>query len=179
MMRVTTALKKKLGRTALAVVFCLLAITSAFALTGENQSFSLKNNGLKMFRPSATFKAIWIDYDVTEGKRDGMRIHLKFTTYAMKGVDGYLAIYFLDEDGNKLQDTNGRFNSSAGDVAVYYPIRPNFPTTDYNDLSVFMPYSELDLDDGEYNLQIDADVIYKNGGLIDHLTFKDIVYNQG
>jgi hypothetical protein len=165
---------------ALAAVFGLLTFTSVFALNNETHNFSLNNSkAKKLFSPSATFKAIWIDYDVTEGKRDGMRIHVKFTVYGMKNLDSYLAIYFLDENGDKLRDNNGRYNSSDGEVAVYYALKPGYATTDYDDLSVFMPYDELDLDDGNWDLRIDADVIYKRGGLIQHLTFKDINYKQG
>lgn len=177
-MNVSKSMRQTINQTVLAVFFCLLAFTTGFAVTETNR-FSLENNAKKMFKPSAAFKEMWIQYDVKEKGRNGMRIHVKFSVYNMKGMDGHLAIYFIDEDGNKLQDSNGKYNSTAGDVAVYYAIRPGFQTTDYDDLSVFMPYTELDLDDGDYNLKIDADVIYKNGGLVDHLTFKDIVYNQG
>ena len=62
----------------------------------------------KFFTASATFKDMWIDYDVTEENQDGMRIHVKFTVYEMKNLNSFLAIYFLDSDGNKLQDHNDR-----------------------------------------------------------------------
>jgi hypothetical protein len=177
-MNVSKLTKQTISRAVMVVVFCLLSFTAVFAST-ENNRFSLENNAKKLFKPTVTFKAIWIDYDVIEKKQNGMRIHLKFTVTGMRNVDSYLAIYFIDEDGNKLQDSNGKFNSTAGDVAVYFAMKPAYATTDYNDLSVFMPYSELDLEDGEYRLKIDADIIYKGGGLVEHLTFKDIDYSQG
>jgi hypothetical protein len=178
-MNVSKSIMQTINRTALAVVFCLLTLTSVFALTNETHNLSLNTNKVnKLFTPSATFKDIWIDYDVTEGGQDGMRIHVKFSVYQMKNLDSYLAIYFLDSNGDKLRDNNDKFNSSSGDVAVYFALKPGYATTDYSDLSVFMPYDELDLGAGKWNLRLDVDVIYKGGGLIQHLTYKDFEYTQ-
>ncbi len=178
-MNVSKSIMQNFKRAAVAFVFCLLTLTPAFALTNESHTLSLENKIKKSFKPSAAFKDIWVDYDVTEGRQDGMRIHVKFSVYDMKNLDSYLAIYFMDSDGNKLRDNNGKYNSSTGEVAVYFALKPGYATTDYDDLSVFMPYDELDLSDGNWDLKMDVDVIYKGGGLIDHLTFKDINYKQG
>lgn len=130
-------------------------------------------------RPSASFKNIWIDYDVTEGGQKGMRIHVKFTAYGMKNLNSYLAIYFMDDAGRTLKDNNDKFNSTSGDVAVYREITPAYDPAEYNDLTIFMPYSELDLADGNWDLTMDVKLIYKQGGLIQELTKKDFNYKQG
>jgi hypothetical protein len=130
-------------------------------------------------RPSASFKDIWVDYDVTESGQKGMRIHVKFTTYGMKNLNSYLAIYFMDDSGRTLKDNNDKFNSTSGDVAVYREITPAYDPADYSDLTVFMPYSELDLADGNWDLTMDVKLIYKQGGLIQELTKKDFNYKQG
>lgn len=129
--------------------------------------------------PSATFKEIWVDYGVTEGGQNGMRIHVKFTAYGMRNLDSYLAIYFMDEDGNYLKDNNNKFNSTSGDVAVYRDLRPGYDPAEYNDFTVFMPYSELDLPNGNWDLQMDVKLIYKAGGLISQLTKKSFNYKKG
>ena len=177
-MNVLKLTMQNFNRVTLAFAVCLLTLTSAFALTNENHNLPLNSQAKKLFKPSAVFKDIWIDYDVTEGRRDGMRVHVKFSVSGMKNLDSYLAIYFMDRDGNKLADNNDKFNSSDGDVAVYYALRPGYVTTEYKDLSVFMPYDELDLRRGDWKLRMDVDVIYKEGGLIQHLTFKDFDYTQ-
>jgi hypothetical protein len=127
---------------------------------------------------SATFEKVWLDYDVTEDDKKGMRIHLKFKTYSMKGMDAYVAIYFENENGDILKDKNDKFNSTAGDVAVYKSINPNYDPAVYDDLKIFMPYSELDLDPGKYNLTMDIKVIYKEGGTISKLTKYDFEYTK-
>ena len=129
--------------------------------------------------PSASFKELWVDYGVTEAGVTGMRIHVKFTAYGMKNLDSYLAIYFLDEDGNYLKDNNRKFTSSSGDVAVYRDLKPGYDPAEYADYSVFMPYSELDLPNGNWDLQMDVKLIYKAGGLISQLTKKAFNYKKG
>lgn len=147
-----------------------------------------ENNGLPgagIFRysnllpvPHATFSKQWIDYDVFEDGVKGMRIHIMFTAYEMKDLGSYAAIYFQDDLGNKLKDKNQKFNSTSGEVAVYKLLNPCCDVTDYKDLQVFMPYDELDLEPGSYNLTMDVDVIYKEGGMIQHLNYYDFEYTK-
>lgn len=131
-------------------------------------------------RPSAVFKDLWVDYDVTEGGQNGMRIHVKFTTYNMRNLNSYLAIYFLNSrTSSPLKDRNNKLASTSGDVAVYREMTPIYDATDFNDLTVFMPYDEFDLGDGNWDLEMDVKLIYKQGGLIQDLTRKKFNYKQG
>lgn len=128
--------------------------------------------------PRASFEKIWVDYDITEGGLKGMRIHVKFTVYDMLNIDAYLAIYFLynDEIGGAIRDKNQKFNSTAGDVAIYRSMKPLYNPAVFSDLNVFMPYNELDLDPGNYDLTMDVKLIYKEGGVIQKLTTYDFEY---
>ncbi len=127
---------------------------------------------------SAKFDRMWVDYGVTEGGKLGMRIHVKMTAYGMKNVDGYLAIYFSKKDGSKLYGNNTSYRSKEGQVAVYKSIKPGYDPADFNDLQIFMPYDEFNLTRGDYNLQMDADVIYEKGDLINHLTYYDFDFKK-
>jgi hypothetical protein len=127
---------------------------------------------------SAKLDRIWVDYDITEGGRKGMRIHTKFTVYGMKNVASYMAIYFETSDGKRLRDNNKSFYSTSGEVAVYKELQIGYDPGVYNDLAIFMPYEELDLEPGEYDLRMDVDLIYKSGGLIQHVTYEKFVYTQ-
>lgn len=136
------------------------------------------NAQAKATEPSAKFERIWIDYDVTEGGVMGMRIHTKFTVYDMKNVPSYLAIYFETRDGKRLPDKNKRFYSTDGEVALYKELQIDYNPGVYSDLAIFMPYAELDLAPGDYELRMDVDLIYKAGGLIQHLTFENFDYTK-
>ena len=130
--------------------------------------------------PRASFDKIWVDYDITEDGSKGMRIHVKFTTYEMLNTDAYLAIYFEydNEAATTLKDKNSKYNSTDGDVAVYKSIKPQYDPAVYDDLQLFMPYNELDLEAGKYNLIMDVKVIYKQGGAISKLTKYNFEYTS-
>ena len=150
-------------------------VTLFLGLIGPQANFTAlsKNDAT----PRAEFRSMSVDYDVYEATEKGMRIHVNFTTYDMKEIEGYLAIYFGDDNG-PLQDRNQAYYTTTGTVAVFRLIKPQYDIADYNDLTVFMPYTELDLDDGDYNLEMDVKVIYKEGGVISSLTTRSFEYKQ-
>ena len=126
-----------------------------------------------------TFEKQWMDYDVMENGVKGMRLHLKFTATGLKDSLATIAVYFeFDDSRGRLKDRNQKFNSSAGDVAVYRDIKPQYDPAAYADLTLFMPYSEFDLYPGSYFLKMDVDLIRPQGGLIQHLNFFKFDYTE-
>jgi hypothetical protein len=144
----------------------------AAATTATAQSGGSRNT------PSATFQRNWVEHDVTEQGKKGMRIHTAFKVYSMKGISGYLQIKFQKRDGTALKDNNGAFDDVEGNVAAFREITPGFEPTVYEDYAIFMPHEELDLPGGKYELRMDIDVIYENGELIQHLTFYNFDFTQ-
>jgi hypothetical protein len=135
-------------------------------------------NDRRSDQPSAKLEKLWVDYNVRENGRLGMRIHAKFSVYDLKGVDSQLAIYFEKADGTKLKSTARKFSSKDGQVAVFRALKPGFDDTVYSDLDVFMPYDELKLGRGKYDLKMDVDVIYESGEMIEHLGYHDFQYEK-
>jgi hypothetical protein len=127
---------------------------------------------------SAAYKNMWVDYDIEENGRWGMRIHLKFEVYNMKDTDGYVAIYFTKKDGSKLYTNNTSYSSKDGQVALYKSIRPEYTKAVYNDLVLFMPYQEFNLQPGKYDLKMEVNLIYKNGGIISPLASYNFLYEK-
>lgn len=134
--------------------------------------------GAPVNKITATFKDLWVDFDVYENDKKGMRIHTKFSVSSMKNTEGYLALYFEKKDGERLKSDNTNYRSSTGQLAVYKLINPSYDVTDYSDLAVFIPYSEFNLPLGRNDLKIDADLIYKAGGMIQHLKYFDFWINK-
>jgi hypothetical protein len=130
--------------------------------------------------PRAVFDTLWIEHNVTQDGVKGMLMHFKFTTYAMKDMDADVAVYFSYNDGSNkpLKDKNQKFFSSDGVVAVYRDIKPAYDVTNYDDLQVFMPMDEFDLEPGKYKLILDAKLIYPKGGLINYFTYYGFDYSK-
>jgi len=156
--------------------FFLFCVSTGLLATGNTG----KEKELMGFEPSAVFDSIWVDYDITENSTRGMRIHLQFSTYGMKDMDAYVAIYFEynDDLAGFLKDKNQKFTSTEGDVAVYKSIKPAYDPAVYKDLQLFMPYEELDLEPGMYDLTMDIKIIYKAGGIISKLTYHNFEYTK-
>ncbi|MEO7983319.1 MAG: hypothetical protein ABI688_04480, partial [Bacteroidota bacterium] len=138
------------------IILCLLSVVATIKIFAADPSANVLSTAVKPVTtgPGATFDSIWVDYDITEENVRGMRIHLGFSAYSMKDMEATVAIYFEynDDLAGFLKDKNKKFYSTEGDVAVYKDIKPGFDPAVYKDLQVFMPYSELDLEPGIYDL---------------------------
>lgn len=129
-------------------------------------------------KPVVNFDKLWVDYNVTEDDRKGLRIHTKFSVSNMLNIPGYLAVYFEKKNGDLLKTTNKQYSSNDGQVAVYRKITPGYSPAVYNDFAVFIPYSEFNLPYGDFDLKLDADLIYENGEMIQHLEIFDFVFKN-
>lgn len=128
--------------------------------------------------PRATIDRIWVDFNVQEGGKIGMRVHTAFTAYNLKGRQVYLALYFSKADGTPLKTSNARYATTSGQTAGFMLLEPAYDESYYKDVEIFIPYQEFNLAPGKYNLQIDASLIYKGGGLISHLDYYDFEYEK-
>lgn len=100
--------------------------------------------------PNGKIGRTWVDYDVSEGGRTGMRIHNKFWTYNLKDTECYLAVYFQKDDGTRLTSSDPTFKSPNGELASVKLLKPNYPNTVYEDITVFIPYGEFNVDPGKH-----------------------------
>ncbi len=146
--------------------------TSGTSTTKSNTS--KRNNN----RESAELQRMWVDYNVKENGVLGMRIHVKFKAYNMKDMRSYLGIYFEKRNGTPLKTKNKKFASTDGQVAIYRFITPAYDAAVYDDVELFMPYDELNLGRGKFDLTMSVDVIYEKGGLIEHLKDYDFIYEE-
>ncbi len=120
--------------------------------------------------PSASVDSIVIDHNITENNKTGMRISLKkLSISASKNTENYVAIYFEKKDRTKLKSSNASYQSQSGQAAAYQALNQVYDNSEWANLVLFVPYDAFGLDKGRHELQMDIDVIYKNGGLIKHL----------
>lgn len=175
-MNVSKTIMQNLTRAGLAFAVCLLTLTPALALTNQNHILSSNQALAAAFEPSAVFKSSRIEYNVTEDGRRGMRALVTFDVTGLKGVDTKLIIRVQKGD-NSFVMNQASYSNSEGQFEASTSIKPGYPTTEYEDLGVFIPYSELNLRKGDYNLRLDIDLGYENGDLIQHLTFKNFRFS--
>lgn len=98
-------------------------------------------------------------FEVVRDKREGMEIHVKFEATAMKGDSCMLVVWFYQQTGEPLKDSNGLFCSQgkARNVCAWQVFIPIYNEAIFKDLVVFIPYDELDLPhNGVHNLAFDV-----------------------
>ena len=89
---------------------------------------------------------IWADYDVTYGGRRGIMIHASVTVSECGSAQSeqVLMIYwFYYTDGKPVPGTSSEFADSGGNACVHESVDTPYPSTGYDDFSVFIPYDAL------------------------------------
>ncbi|MBS1797197.1 MAG: hypothetical protein JSS81_25450 [Acidobacteria bacterium] len=177
-MNVSKSIMRNLDRAVLAFAVCLLTLTPAFALTnGQHRLFS-GNELNALAKPTAVFNSCWIDYNVTESGVKGMRIHVNFEVTGLKGIDSKLVARVRNADGDYLMNEGSSYSNDSGELETSFEMKPGYPTTVYKDADMFLPYNEINIGKGVWNLELDIDVSYADGTLIQHLTFKEFEFTQ-
>ncbi len=104
------------------------------------------------------FSNVSTDFNVyaaedTDEEAQGMNILLDFKINNALNQEHLVAIYFYERDGEALEDSNKKFYTTTGKVAAIRKFTPKYERTVFTKYKVFMPYSELELDCGDYRLK--------------------------
>lgn len=142
--------------------------------------FNLKNSPTPSdsSAPVGDFTDLWVDYNVREGGKLGMKVHVSFTARNMKNVDSYLAIYLQKNDGTPIYGKYPGYVAKTKQVAAFQLLRPAYDPAEYKDLAIFIPYAAFGLGKGMHYLQLNVNLIYKADGLINQLTVYDFEFEQ-
>lgn len=156
-----------------AVLVCILAIGA----DAKNIHPNINNKSF-VAHPDIWIDSFWVNYDQLQEGKKGLLVHIKLSVYGMKDIDCSVAIYFLYGFEKPVKDKNQKFYTAAGNVAIYKDIKPIYDDAVFNDLQIFMPYDELELDPGSHKLKMDIDFTYSDGTRIQHLKYYDFNYTQ-
>lgn len=146
----------------------------------------LGNQNFRLNIPSPTIRKtgtarlsrMWMDYNVTEDGVKGMRVNVKMSVSGMRNRDAYLQVLFTKKDGTKLYTSNQTYRSPSGQLALYRNLRPRSASASYNNLSMFIPYSEIKVSKGKHTLSVHADVVYTDYSLLKHLDIKSFSFSR-
>lgn len=159
---------KEYNSTSYHLNFNIYRLKNNSSTTKSTTTTTNSNNGIK-----AWFDKIWVDHNVYENGRKGMRIHSHFFVHYAKSLQMSVNYYFYYNDNRVLRDTNKSYCSVDGQVSCSSKLNPGYERTEYSDLSVFMPYDELHLSRGNYHLKFRGEVFYagKSYGISDWVYF--------
>ena len=97
---------------------------------------------------------------------NGKEIHLEFDVWNLLGKDCKAVAFFEFSTGQRLDDTNGQYRSSDGQVAALTRFRPAYEWTTYHDLTLYIPYAEMHLAPGQHNLRYIVQIFSGPGELV-------------
>lgn len=98
---------------------------------------------------NVTFKKIWLEHNVMQNGVEGMKVHVAFDIFGMKGQRCTAIAYFDYPKGTGIKDTNGRYCTTGGTVCSTTKFTPSYDKSSYSDLAIFIPNSELHLLSGK------------------------------
>lgn len=137
---------------------------------GGEHKFEIYNQGKMIFQKlfqvidkGITIEKVWTEHDVINNSEKGMNVHIKFSSRNRKGLKGNYSVYFYYDDGSPLKDLNNSHATADGNVAHNKEFIPVYENSDYNDMILFMPYSELHLNPGKYDLKFFVVIWDKSG----------------
>ena len=137
-----------------------------------------ENSSSPASEPTATLTRMWVDYDVMSNGQKGMMIHVNFSMLNLKNIESYLVIVFEMKNGDKIYTNNKDYRNKAGQLTLYQDLKPAFDNTVYSDMKSFLPYNELSLGKGSFDLRYIAMVMGKEGTIIKELGKQEFHFSQ-
>ena len=113
---------------------------------------------LRQLAPEATIHDVAIDHNVTVDGMQGMRLHVQFTINGLQDVPCQVSAYFAFADGDPLFDYNDAYHTVDGQVSTWVDMTPGYAETFYEDLQLFIPYSELHMAPGTHALRVHIEI---------------------
>jgi len=127
----------------------------------------------------ATFVSVRAEHNIWQGQQKGMMIHAHFTVEGAKDQSCQTAAYFYYSTGEILKDFNQAYRAPDGQVSVANDFTPPYEQTSYDDFTMFMPYDELHMDKGHYDLKFQVKIYYKpKDDFIGQSEFVDFTFDQ-
>ncbi|MDZ4839634.1 MAG: M12 family metallopeptidase [Bacteroidota bacterium] len=115
----------------------------------------------------ASIQSLKFDHNVKTGFSNGLEITSDIRLENQKNKKIFLEFNFQDaETGIILIDKNGKYTASNGRVGRRITLIPQYDVTDYKQLRLDFPYSELDLDVGNYNLVCSISIYDENNKIL-------------
>lgn len=99
------------------------------------------------FAQSVTVNKIWLEKDVTLNSKLGMKIHFFLQTDGLKDVPMSAIAYFDEPQGVGVKDTDGRWCTTSGTVAIWTDFTPPYESSVWSDFWVFVAYEDVHIKD--------------------------------
>ncbi|HUT36127.1 MAG TPA: hypothetical protein VNE39_21745 [Planctomycetota bacterium] len=113
-------------------------------------------------KPVARIHRVWLDTPSPGGE---VVAHVHFEVDDLRGKECWANVWFGNASGQKVQDTDGKYTTEDGQVAVNCAFQPPYDNTTYSDLRIVLPAGQLHLPPGQHHLQVSVGFYYAGESL--------------
>lgn len=112
----------------------------------------------------AKINSIWVDHNVFNGGQKGMMIHMDFEVNGLKNHTINPVAYFYYANGTRLNDYDGYYRTTDGQVSVGDSSVADYEGTQWKDFKLFMPYAQLHMGTGNFDLKFQIEIHDQSSG---------------
>lgn len=93
---------------------------------------------------SAKINRVWVEHNVYENGQKGMRIHVNFDCYNMRGFKGWCIAWFYNANNSAMKNySSSSYANSEHNVGTWTTFTPGYTNCSYSDVSLFIPNSAI------------------------------------
>lgn len=146
-------------------------VTPTPVATAPEKSNNGRNSAELTNKPSVEFSKIWLEHGAEENGQKGMKVHMNMTSHNLKGKKFTTTAYIDRPKYQGIKAKDNRYRLSNGNVAVTSDFTPTWDNTNYNDYTLFFPYSSFELAPGKNTYYCRVFAFY-NGSSIGNSQFE-------
>lgn len=117
------------------------------------------------------FRNIWLEHNATKDGIKGLNVHIDFNITDMEGKECKAIAYFDHPKGTGVEDKNGSYCTSDGHVCASQKFTPKYQSSDFSNLTIFIPLSELHLLSGKNTYYTRVFIQSSEDGFLGHSDF--------
>ncbi len=130
-------------------------------------------------KPVGVMNTFDVEFNVMVGGKKGMYIRPNFTVYNMQNIGSQFIIEIETSTGVPIKAVSSKYASTSGNLIVGDRFTPCCDVAAYTDFSYFIPYSEINLGTGNYDLRLNINITYSNGTVITPFEYYNFTYRVG
>lgn len=106
---------------------------------------------------SATINNSYLEHDVNEG----IKVHVNMSTSNLLGSQVEVTCFFWFQDGRQINSTDGEYESPSRQVCTSTHVTANYQECTWNDLQLFIPYTQIKRVKDWKHLKCRVEVFYR------------------
>ncbi len=88
----------------------------------------------------------WLEFDVIEDGKEGIKLHTDFNLSNCRGEEAYIYVFIKDANGIFIKGSSSEYCNADGTLYFEKQVIPQYNNTRFDDISVFIPLEAMELE---------------------------------